>query len=95
MALTPPHTVTIQGCGYPNKSGSSRYSHDFSDSFDATNVTPISAGAQLSSKLGVMAEFSYMDLLPLGHDETTYRKIAEGGVEAAQAFGRSFLSVDP
>src|ERR1700742_1333826 len=42
-----------------------------------------------------MAEFSYMDLLPLGHDETTYRKIAEGGVEARQAFGRSFLSVDP
>jgi fumarate hydratase, class I len=42
-----------------------------------------------------MAEFSYTDLLPLGHDETTYRKIAEGGAEAAQAFGRSFLSVDP
>src|ERR1700755_1870309 len=42
-----------------------------------------------------MAEFSYADLLPLGHDETTYRKIAEGGVEATQAFGRSFLSVDP
>src|SRR5689334_4257043 len=42
-----------------------------------------------------MAEFSYTDLLPLGHDETTYRKIAEGGVEAREAFGRSFLSVDP
>src|SRR5579862_1377785 len=42
-----------------------------------------------------MAEFSYTDLLPLGHDETTYRKIAEGGVEATQAFGRSFISVDP
>src|ERR1700747_1191225 len=42
-----------------------------------------------------MAEFSYTDLLPLGHDETTYRKIAEGGVEARQAFGRPFLSVDP
>jgi fumarate hydratase class I len=42
-----------------------------------------------------MAEFSYTDLLPLGHDETTYRNIAEGGVEAAQAFGRSFLTVDP
>src|SRR5215475_3044805 len=41
-----------------------------------------------------MAEFSYTDLLPLGHDETTYRKIAEGGVEATQAFGRSFISVD-
>jgi fumarate hydratase, class I len=42
-----------------------------------------------------MAEFCYTDLLPLGHDETTYRKIAEGGVEATQALGRSFLSVDP
>src|ERR1700739_317258 len=42
-----------------------------------------------------MAEFSYADLLPLGHDETTYRKISEGGVETGQAFGRSFLSVDP
>ena len=42
-----------------------------------------------------MAEFSYTDLLPLGRDETTYRKIAEGGVETAQAFGRSFLSVEP
>ena len=42
-----------------------------------------------------MAEFSYTDLLPLGRDETTYRKIAEGGVETAQAFGRSFLSVPP
>jgi fumarate hydratase class I len=42
-----------------------------------------------------MAEFSYTDLLPLGQDETTYRKIAEGGVETAQAFGRSFLSVEP
>jgi fumarate hydratase class I len=42
-----------------------------------------------------MAEFSYTDLLPLGHDETTYKKIAEGGVDATQAFGRSFISVDP
>src|SRR5215469_3038711 len=42
-----------------------------------------------------MAEFSYTDLLPLGPDDTTYRKIAEGGVEAGQAFGRSFLTVDP
>jgi fumarate hydratase class I len=42
-----------------------------------------------------MAEFSYTDLLPLGHDETTYRKIADGGVSATQAVGRSFLSVEP
>jgi fumarate hydratase, class I len=42
-----------------------------------------------------MAEFSYMDLLPLGHDETAYRKIADGGVETSQAFGKTFLQVDP
>jgi fumarate hydratase, class I len=42
-----------------------------------------------------MAEFSYTDLLPLGHDETAYRKIADGGVETSQAFGRTFLQVDP
>ncbi len=42
-----------------------------------------------------MAEFTYTDLLPLGHDDTTYRKIAEGGVTATQALGRSFLTVDP
>ncbi len=42
-----------------------------------------------------MAEFTYTDLLPLGHDETTYRKIADGGVATAQAFGKTFLQVDP
>src|ERR1700744_5974750 len=42
-----------------------------------------------------MAEFSYTDLLPLGHDDTTYRKISDGGVESTRAFGRNFLNVDP
>jgi fumarate hydratase, class I len=42
-----------------------------------------------------MAEFSYTDLLPLGHDETAYRKIADGGVETSQAFGKTFLQIDP
>ena len=42
-----------------------------------------------------MAEFSYTDLLPLGHDDTTYRKISDGGVETTRAFGRNFLHVDP
>jgi fumarate hydratase, class I len=42
-----------------------------------------------------MAEFSYTDLLPLGHDDTAYRKIAAGGVSATQALGRSFLTVEP
>jgi fumarate hydratase, class I len=42
-----------------------------------------------------MAEFSYTDLLPLSPDETAYRKIADGGVETSQAFGKTFLQVDP
>src|SRR5580692_9753972 len=42
-----------------------------------------------------MAEFSYTDLLPLSRDDTTYRKISDGGVETTRAFGRNFLNVDP
>ena len=42
-----------------------------------------------------MAEFSFTELLPLGHDDTEYRKIADGGVSSHQAFGRKFLEVDP
>ncbi len=42
-----------------------------------------------------MAEFSYTELLPLGHDDTVYRKIADGGVSTRRAFGRKFLDVDP
>src|SRR6204780_4634555 len=42
-----------------------------------------------------MAEFSFTDLLPLGHDDTTYRKIADGGAVAKGPFGRTFLNVDP
>jgi fumarate hydratase class I len=42
-----------------------------------------------------MAEFSYIDLLPLSRDDTTYRKISDGGVETAHSFGRTFLNVDP
>ncbi len=42
-----------------------------------------------------MAEFSFTDLLPLGPDDTTYRKISSGGVETTRAFGRTFLDVDP
>src|SRR6202050_3429999 len=42
-----------------------------------------------------MAEFSFTDLLPLGHDDTTYRKIADGGAVGKGPFGRKFLEVDP
>ena len=42
-----------------------------------------------------MAEFSFTELLPLGRDDTAYRKIADGGVSRLEAFGRKFLEVDP
>ena len=42
-----------------------------------------------------MAEFSFTDLLPLGHDDTTYRKIADGGVEATRRWAETSLDVDP
>jgi fumarate hydratase class I len=42
-----------------------------------------------------MAEFSFTELLPTGQDDTTYRKIADGGVTRHQALGRSFLEVEP
>ena len=42
-----------------------------------------------------MAEFSFIELLPLGRDDTAYRKIADGGVSRREAFGRNFLEVDP
>jgi fumarate hydratase, class I len=42
-----------------------------------------------------MAEFSFTELLPTGHDDTAYRKIADGGVRTHQALGRTFLEVEP
>jgi fumarate hydratase, class I len=42
-----------------------------------------------------MPEFSFTELLPLGPDDTTYRKVADGGVSSHAAFGRKFLEVDP
>ena len=42
-----------------------------------------------------MADYSFTELLPLGHDDTTYRKIGDGGVVSRGAFGRSFLEIEP
>jgi fumarate hydratase class I len=42
-----------------------------------------------------MAEFSFTELLPLGHDDTAYRKIGDGGVHRRAALVRSFLEVEP
>jgi len=43
-----------------------------------------------------MADFAFTELLPLGHDDdTTYRKIGDGGVVSRVALGRKFLEVEP
>jgi fumarate hydratase class I len=42
-----------------------------------------------------MAEFSFTELLPLGHDDTTYRKLGDGGVVSRSALGRKFLEIEP
>jgi fumarate hydratase, class I len=45
--------------------------------------------------MATMAEFSFTELLPIGHDDTVYRKIADGGVSSHVAFGRKFIEVEP
>src|SRR6266404_2542487 len=45
--------------------------------------------------MATMADYSFTELLPLGHDDTTYRKIGDGGVVSRGAFGRSFLEIEP
>jgi fumarate hydratase class I len=42
-----------------------------------------------------MPEFSYTDLLPLGEDKTDYRQVTADGIATRQAFGRTFLDVEP
>jgi fumarate hydratase, class I len=42
-----------------------------------------------------MPEFAYTDLLPLGQDATHYRLLTAAGVSTREAFGRTFLEVDP
>ncbi|CAM3278032.1 Fumarate hydratase class I [Stackebrandtia soli] len=43
----------------------------------------------------VTADFAYTDLLPLGADDTPYRKIGDEGVEVIEAGGRRLLTVAP
>src|SRR5262244_955220 len=42
-----------------------------------------------------MPEFSYTDLLPLGQDTTDYRQVSADGIGTRQAFGKTFLEIDP
>jgi fumarate hydratase class I len=46
-------------------------------------------------KLNAVPEFSYVDLLPTGADETTYRQLTSDGVSSHVSFGRKFLEVEP
>ena len=38
-------------------------------------------------------DFSYEDLLPLGHDETKYRLVTTEGITTTEAAGRKFITV--
>jgi fumarate hydratase class I len=42
-----------------------------------------------------MPEFSYTDLLPLGEDSTDYRQVSADGISTRQAFGKTFLEIEP
>lgn len=42
-----------------------------------------------------MADFSFVDLLPLGPDTTNYRVVTTEGVRVVEGAGRTFLEVDP
>src|SRR5215469_16055806 len=42
-----------------------------------------------------MPEFSYTDLLPLGQDTADYRQVSADGIGTRQAFGKTFLEIDP
>ena len=45
--------------------------------------------------LAAMTDFSYTELLPLGPDATTYRKLDVDGVSTIEAAGHTFLQVAP
>ncbi|MGZ3422043.1 MAG: fumarate hydratase, partial [Polyangiales bacterium] len=42
-----------------------------------------------------MAEFQYQDVLPIGHDDTQFRKITSDGVSTFEGGGSTFLRVEP
>src|SRR5216683_1652629 len=42
-----------------------------------------------------MSDFQFQDLLPLGPDETSYRKLTSDHVSTFEAAGQTFLRVEP
>ncbi|RYE86255.1 MAG: fumarate hydratase, partial [Myxococcales bacterium] len=42
-----------------------------------------------------MSEFAYQELLPLGHDETPFRRLSTDHVSTFEAAGRTFVQVEP
>ena len=42
-----------------------------------------------------MPEFEYTEMLPVGQDRTSYRKLSSEGVSTVEAAGRSILNVEP
>ena len=42
-----------------------------------------------------MPEFSYIDMLPTGADDTEYRLLTSDGISVQEALGREFLQVEP
>ena len=42
-----------------------------------------------------MPEFEYTEMLPVGQDRTSYRKLSSKGVSTVEAAGRSILNVEP
>ena len=42
-----------------------------------------------------MSEFVYTELLPLGPDETPYRRVESGGIGSFTAGGHRFVTVEP
>src|SRR5260370_39918759 len=42
-----------------------------------------------------MATFQFQDMLPLGHDDTPYRRLTTDHVSTFEAAGQTFLRVEP
>ncbi|HYB48569.1 MAG TPA: hypothetical protein VED20_14655, partial [Streptosporangiaceae bacterium] len=52
-------------------------------------------GGEREDRASGKTQFSYTDLLPLGADSTSYRRLAGDGVTSHGSFGRKFLEIEP